>query len=64
MGEEAIASKDPVLSFVDPNDTVLSQLLAAINIGGDLVTKGIDNWVGVKTIPHEGFTLFYSEIKA
>ena len=64
MGGKAIASENSALFFVDPNDTVLSQLLAVTNIGEDLVNKGIGNWIGVKTSTHEGPNLVYSEVQA
>ena len=64
VGGKAIASENSALFFVDPNDTVVSQLLAVINIGEDLVNKGIDNWIGIKTSPHEELTLVYSEVQA
>ena len=62
VGGKAIASENSELFFVDPNDTVLSQLLAVINIGEDLVNKGIDYWIGVKTSPHEELALVYPEV--
>ena len=56
MGGKALVSEDPVLFFIDPNDTVLSKLLAAIDIGKDLFNKSIDNCFDVKTKSHGGLT--------
>lgn len=52
MGGKAIVSENPGLFLIDPNDTVLTKLLAAIDIGGDLATKSIDNCFDVKTKAH------------
>ena len=39
MGGKALVSRDPVLSLIDPKDTVLSKLLAAI-VGGKALVSG------------------------
>ena len=57
VGVEAIASENPLLFLIDPTDTVLSKLLAAIDIVKNLFTKSIDNCFDVKTKAHGGLTL-------
>jgi len=52
VGEKAIVSGNHVSFFIDPNDTVLSKLLAAIDIGQDLFNKSIDSCFDVKTKSH------------
>ena len=56
MGEKAINSGNHVSFFIDPNDTVLSELLAAIDIGKDLFNKSIDNCFDVKTKSRGGIS--------
>ena len=56
VGEKAIVSGNHVSFFIDPNDTVLSKLLAAIDIGKDLFNKSIDNCFDVKTKSHGGLS--------
>lgn len=56
VGGKAIVSENHVSFFIDPNDTILSQLLAAIDIGKDLFNKSIDNCFDVKTKSHGGLS--------